>query len=219
MENSIKSVVGGITYVRHYFLPLSKALIVPFTIMLFLTLVLITSNLPKEAKTVISILQWIPLTLIAITTHKIILEGPDSVAEWGINRFGWRELKFTLCEILIVLFALPAAIFILIPYVGVFLFMLVAAYIIGRMSLVFPSIAIGERMDFKDSWIATKDHQLMMFSAVILFPLVIGAFEYFLSLVPGLSYLADFLSIFTVVLVVAALSVAYKIVIESSNVR
>jgi hypothetical protein len=90
---------------------------------------------------------------------------------------------------------------------------------LGRLSLVFPSIAIGEKMDFKDSWDATKNHKLMMFTAVVLFPMGIELFSYLLSLIPGLNYLADFFLIFTIVFVVAALSVAYKIVMESQDVR
>jgi len=74
-------------------------------------------------------------------------------------------------------------------------------------------------MDFKDSWDATKNHKLMMFTAVVIFPTALIILEYCLSLIPGLSYLGDLLSIVTAVFIVATLSVAYKIVMDSQIVR
>ena len=219
MEDSIKSIVGGITYVRHYSLPLFKALVVPVLIMSVLVLLSLIPDAPIEVISILDFLQWIPLTLIAVTTHRIIIQGPDSVPEWGINRFGLREFKFFVYQLLIMLFMLPAAVFMFIPYVGIFVFFFITLYLISRMSLVFPSIAIGETMDFKDSWKATKNHKLMMFTVVAFFPMLIVIIEILLSLIPGLNYLVGLLSIFTIILMISTLSAAYKLVMENQIVR
>lgn len=219
MENSIKAVVGGIAYVKFYFSPLCKALLIPVSAVVLLTLVGLMPSLSANGHKIIELLEWVPLTLIAITTHKIILEGPESVPSWGINRIKWREIKFFLYGLIIGLIMLPASFFLFVPYAGIFLFAFSAAYLMGRFSLVFPSIAIGGDVDLKDSWNATKNHKLMMFSAVVLFPVLIGVIEYFLVLIPGIGNVVSVFSVFTMIFIVAALSVAYKIAMGIDNAR
>ena len=217
MKNAIKSIVGGVTYVTYYFKPLSKALLVPVAVSFLLRLAHLLPDLSRETVLFIDFLHWIPCILIAITTHKIILEGPDSVNTWGINRIGLREIKFALSQIVIVLFTLPAILLLYVPEIGFFLFTFAAAYMFGRMSLVFPGIATGNQMRFLDSWDATAHHQIMMFTAAIVFPLVVYFFERLLTSIPLVNYLSVIVSTVAIVYAVAVLSFAYKIVMESNE--
>ena len=92
---------------------------------------------------------------------------------------------------------------------------------IGRVSLVFPSIAIDRKFDFADSWDATKNHKLMMFFTVVLLPVVIYIVLYIveemLIYIPGVVYILDLFSIFVMIWMIAALSFAYQIVIEGKD--
>ena len=77
------------------------------------------------------------------------------------------------------------------------------------MSLVFPSIAIDKKFDFKDSWDATKGHKLMMFVVVAVFPFTLGVFEFMLGRIQGITFVLQLISLFTTIYIVATLSVAY----------
>ena len=219
MENTIKAIVGGISYIKYYRNSLAKALLVPFILLALITSLAFLPDVGSKGVFAINLLQWIPLTLIAVTTHRIILEGPDSVPTWGINRFGAREFKFIGYQFLVAIAALPAAVFTFIPYIGIFLSLVAIAYIIGRLSLVLPSIAIDSNIGLKQSWEATKNHQTMMVVVVILSPILFGFIERFLATLPGLFWISVVISLLTTVFLIAMLSVAYKIVMEPKLAR
>ncbi|MCP3675624.1 MAG: hypothetical protein GY829_14300 [Gammaproteobacteria bacterium] len=219
MGNTFKAIAGGISYVKYYKVSLIKSLLVPFVLLAIITTLAFLPNIDSNSALAIEMLQWLPLTLIAITTHKVILEGPNSVPIWGINRFGAREFRFMGYEVLVVIVALPVLVFYFIPHLGGFLSMTAIAYIIGRLSLVFPSIAIGADVSLKESWVATKNYQLMMIVVVGLFPFLLGLLETLFASLPGMFWIGFVTSTFTTVFVVASLSVAYKIVMESQVVR
>ncbi len=219
MQNSIKAISDGLTYLKYYQVILIKALLIPFLLLIVLISLALLPNIDSKIEYAIYFLQWIPFTLIAITTHKVILEGPNAVPTWGINRFGARELKFVGYQILIVFVALPVAVLVLIPHIGIYLWVFAIMYIIGRLSLVFPSIAIGADLGFVESWSATKNHQLMMIVVVGMFPLILGFLEDFLASLPGFYWVSAVISALTIVLVIAPLSAAYKIVMEPKLAR
>lgn len=232
MKNTIKAIAGGISCVKYYHRSLLKALIVPFVVFALVTALSFVPNIDWKGLIAIRILQWIPFTLIAITTHKIILEGPNSVPTWGINRFGRREVKFAVYGILIGLIAFPAIVLTIglmvafpaivltfIPYIVIFIFIATLAYIIGRFSLVFPSIAISSNIRLKDSWVATKDNKLMMIVVVTMFPFILGILEQLLASLPGMFWIGIVTSALTIVLVTATLSMAYKIVMDNQIAR
>ncbi|MEJ2743694.1 MAG: hypothetical protein P8176_14785, partial [Gammaproteobacteria bacterium] len=102
-----------------------------------------------------------------------------------------------------------------IPHLGIFIMITAIAYIVGRLSLVFPSIAIGEDIGLKDSWEATKNYKLMMIVVVVLFPLILRLLEETLKLLPGMFWIGFLTSPLTIIFVVSSLSSAYKIVMES----
>ena len=86
-------------------------------------------------------------------------------------------------------------------------------YIVGRLCLVFPSIALGFRPSLKWSWKATKDSQFQVLFIVALFP---WAMEYALGLLQSQSsgvvewILTSLLSYLFAALGVFAVSLIYK---------
>lgn len=217
MNNSVKAVAGGVGYVIYYLGVFVKTLCVPFVLLILISSIALTPELSGEALGLARFLQWIPLTLIAITTHRIILDGPYTVPTWGINRFGLQELKFFAYQFVVAFAALPAIIFSTIPFVGILLTFVAIAYIIARLSLVFPAIAIGKPFGLKDSWRATQDHQLMMLVVVVVFPVFLGAIDMLVGMIPGMLWASIVISTLTTVFVVASLSVAYKIIMERGS--
>lgn len=217
MDDSKKVVIGGIVYTTHYFSRLSKALYIHFIYSIILISITLIPEISIYVVALVKVLLFIPTTLIAITTHKIILEGSDSIPEKGLFTFGERERRFIGYGILVVILILPTIAFAFIPKIGIFIFFILASIIISRLSLIFPAIAIEKEMGLKESWDITSSHKMMMFSAVIVFPAVIGFAEYLIGLIPVLWIVAEFLSLLTSVLVVATLSVAYKIIFDEFN--
>lgn len=218
MEDSFKPIELAFASVNANYKSLAKTILLPVTAYLAMSAVMLLEGLSTTANWILGLASLIPVTLIAITTHRIILKGPESVPTWGINRFGWREIKFTLYQYLVLIFLIPLAILIFIPFAGPILVIIVGAYMVGRMSLVFPGIAIGEELDFKDSWDATKNHKLMMFVVVAVFPFALGMIGFMLERIEGITFVLQILSIFTTIYVVAALSVAYQIVMEPESI-
>ncbi|MEJ2754539.1 MAG: hypothetical protein P8104_01560 [Gammaproteobacteria bacterium] len=215
MKNAIKAITEGVSYVGYYKTSLLKALLVPLALLALIKILGFLPNIDSNTATAIKFLKCIPLTLIAITTHKIILDGPNSVPSWGINRFGTREFKFIGNQFLVFIVALPTLVLAYIPHLGIFIMITAIAYIVGRLSLVFPSIAIGEDIGLKDSWEATKNYKLMMVVVVVLFPLILRLLEETLKLLPGMFWIGFLTSPLTIIFVVSSLSSAYKIVMES----
>ena len=122
--------------------------------------------------TLISILLIIPMvvveTKIAVTIHRVVLLGPNSVSKK--NLFKWTERETTFVFYYMILGGILYPFFYLegIPdefdWIIFVLFFLLAM----RFSLVFPAIALDQKISLKDSWRWTKNHKFLM-SLVVLF--------------------------------------------------
>lgn len=211
-----KTIAGAFGYVFEFRKSLIKALIVPIAAM-----VLIGFAHPLElgisGYIAISLLSLIMYTIIAVTTHRVILLGPSSIPEWGALKPTKRQFIFILYSIGMGLCLIPIGFLGLIPTVGSYIAFLAMAYLLGRFSLVFPAVATDQDWSFSDSWEATKKHQVLMLVVVIVFPIVMGIPEKFLSSFPYMQALVNVISSLTLVFVVAALSVAFKVIGESNN--
>jgi len=134
--------------------------------------------------------------IIAITTHRILLLGSDSVPKWGSFKFSSREISFAYNFILLVLIyfiltlililvsfllffiintiftlemQLQNAVFLLFPIV------IVSISILCGLALVFPSAATDNKLSFKQAWKLTKGYRVLCFVAIIIFPNIFGA--------------------------------------------
>ena len=216
-SNKLEPIEKGVALVTKRWREFSCALIIPVTIYLLVANFSYLVSQNTLTLVLVTFLYQLTFSIIAVTTHRMVILGPESVHKWGINTIGWREIKFLLSQYVIFIFLIPLAILFYIPIAGPLAAIIIGAYMFGRMSLVFPSIAIGKKFDFKDSWDATKAHQLMMFLAVAVFPFLLGIINTMLIQIPGIIYLLQILSVITSIWVVAALSFAYQIVMEEGN--
>ncbi len=211
-----RTILGAFGYVFEYRKQFTKALFIPIAVLVLLDVI----PIQESEITKIIILFVLPMVIymvLAITTHRIILLGPQSVPVFGIYIPRKRELLFALYSIAVVSVIMPLVFFILIPTIGYYIALIASLYIIGRLSLVFPAIATDQRWTLYDSWKATHGHQVLMIIVVTIFPFVIGFPEQLLSKIPYISVLVSILSAVTMVFVVAALSVAFQVITEESN--
>jgi len=216
MKNTFMVISTSIQYVFVLRAQLSRALAIP-SLALILIIAFDNSNNGQSLITLfLGILEFVIYSVIAVTTHRLILLGPQSVPKWGLKKVTKRELKFILYSLgLFIMLILPAQLT-LIPFGGWILATLGMCYLLGRFSLVFPAIATDKNWSFQKSWWATQPHQIMMVTIVIIFPLLISIPEVLLTRNPYTQFISQIISVITEILVIASLSMAFKAIeIES----
>lgn len=190
---------------------------------------------------VIVVISFYINIVIAVSVHRIILIKDNipllrSILPSSIELSFF--LKILLFFILTLLFAF------LISAFGMMLFMLfvdrniamilaaILAFIVvsllaSRFSMVFPAIAINEKMGFSEALNMTKNYKFLSLFMVVIFPIIISvliAFVYgliikFLSGVvsPHFELLYVFLNVFITVLTISCLSVTYSYIKEEND--
>lgn len=150
-----KIILGAFGYIFQYKRELSKALLIPFVIYVALDFSALIKPNPVEAF-LIAVLSIGIQTIFAITTHRMVLLGPTSVPKWGIYTWSKRETFFTLHIIGLGIIIIPIAFLSFIPTIGIIIAIALICWLLGRLSLVFPAIAIDQGVSFKYSWELTK---------------------------------------------------------------
>ena len=207
-----KVIIGAIDCFAEYKLALFKALLIPMLILIALDTI-VTMEIAAGYAAIISILALLLHVVITILTHRIILLGPDSIAEWGFKEWTMRATCFTLY---LIVYLVPVF-FTLVPYIGWIIVVGGWCYIASRLSLVFPAIAIDDDVSFKQSWNLTKKYKLLMFLVVVIAPALVGLSASLIGEMPfgAMPYTYVFASIYTslgVIFIVILLSVTYRLI-------
>ena len=157
-----------------------------------------------------SVLSFLLFIFISVTTHRVIIieERVSSVSR--LRAVGAKEWQFLLAFFEAGIYCLPCVVFLAIPHIGESIATVVGAYIVSRVSLMFPSIAIDAPMNARASWQATKDKQLMMFAVVFLFSVFFDGVGWVLTKIGLPVILVQLFYLITMVFLVGALSEAYK---------
>ena len=212
-----KILFGSLGYVYYYRGHLCTALAVPFLMLILLDMIdLLEPNIILILfKNILSVLIQ---TLFAIVTHRIILLGPEAVPKWGLMKWTRRETLFILHVIGIAAAVMPASLLIVItPGGGWIAVLAIYCWIVGRFSLVFPAIAVGDKVSFGTSWALTKNYQPLMFIVVMIFPLFLAIPAILISYIPFFFFLASAISTLAAIFVVATLSITYKVIIAEHD--
>ena len=213
-SNIKRAIAGAFGYVFEYKLVLGKALLIPFILLLAVSLLEMEVFHGGQA-ILLTTASAVLHAIFAITTHRVVLLGAGAVPRWGMYRLTGREVRFVLYMIGLGLLMIPVGMLSLIPLIGFVVMLLVIIYLVSRLSLVFPAIATDQPMGFGDSWQATRSHQLFMLVMVGAFPVLLSLPEILLAYVPDNGLLASITSLLTTVFVISALSMAFKIIKES----
>jgi hypothetical protein len=211
-----RTLIGAIGYVYHYRYNFIRAIILPF---IFLSIISFIE--PEEYSFrhsfLVTVIEFIIYTQIAINTHRTILIGAEAARKWGLYIPSGRDLKFILYEIALLLMLIPLGFLSLIPNFGFALTLISYIYILGRLSLVFPAIATDKSYSFSNSWYATSDYQILMIVVVGIFPTILSIPELFLIEFPYIYLAVNFISLIALIFTIAALSVAFKVINEESS--
>ena len=212
--NIKRTLLGAFAYIYQYRKPFSKALLLPVVFLVVIELMPVHES-DTGSIFLLRFLSFLIYIVLAISTHRIILLGPQSVSEWGVYMPGKREFTFFMYSIGIGLLMIPFSFLSFIPYMGFLVAGISMAYMMGRLSLILPAIATDREWSFSDSWKATRNHQVLMMVVVGLFPFIISIPELLLSYIPYSGLLVSLLSAITLILVISALSVAFQVIAEN----
>ena len=175
--------------------------------------------------------SYLVLLMVAISTHRILILGEQSIPKWGYFNFSKRERSFIgkgMVMGLIVMAIVIPVILLGSPLgklgfaIAVIIFFFVSTILISRFSLVFPAIAVDKDITLSEAWNFTKRYKLLVFITVILFPLLfslIFGFIYGIAIAflaglfnLNLFFLNSVLNIFIMVFTIAALSATYRLI-------
>ena len=223
---------------------LFQALVLPILLILLLdaAIPLYFMLYPIEQDTYSTIMMWmiqlarlIPYALFILTCHRIFLLGDASVPRFGIWRWHYREVQFlgwlltlyfiyylALSPIFFVAWSTPAptpeqnliegARIMLGPLM--FVILLLAAYVLARLSMLVPAAALEHRPTIKKVWALTRGFGIQLFVLVVLLPWI---FSLIAGLLPWISVYPVFSTIMHTVLwmimltiEVAMLSLSYR---------
>lgn len=222
LENIKNVVTNSISIIVDYRFLFIRALVIP-ALITSIGIAFMSESSSVAIVIIKHVIEWLVYTMLAITTHRIILLGPESASNWGIYIPKGREFNFIFHEILIGLCLMPLLIFGMVPGFGQFIIIAMAIYFIARWSLVFPSIATDNPLTMTESWNTTDSHQATMIFVIAIFPFVTHAYEFLAFLVDdafSISFLLimNFLSLIALIFTVAALSESYRLISNQANV-
>lgn len=223
--------------------PLATALLVPAGMIMLLELLQMPFEAKKALKSsalflVLELLKLFPFTILAVSFHRIILRGRESVPKFGITKwtkretrfFGWSLATSGLCVLVFFLCFIPIAF--LSPsvfdiygqgsggtttHILIYLAFLPAAYVLARIVLVLPATALDLRPTLSSASSLSKGDGWRL---ALLFFILPGLISYLFSrllgsVLPGsestvLPILPTLLSYAFFPLGVAILSLAYR---------
>jgi len=207
-----KIALGAFAFLIHYKDAFARKLLIPAGGCLLVDFLSRLGMNPIIALFVTLLSFWL-YVLLAVITHRIVLLGPESVAEWGISRWSGRETAFLVHALGLGLVTLIpfASMFLLgfIPFIVLFTLPL-SFWLLARLTLVLPGIAVDKEFTFQHSWEATRDFQLPMLGVVFLIPFVLGGVGLLIAQLPFTALLVSVYSIVATVYEVVVLSLAYQ---------
>ena len=113
-------------------------------------------------------------SFIAISIHRIVLLGSNSVPTWGIKRWTNREHSFFTYAIGFAVITLFFIAFSSITghWVGLLVALIIVCIFTARLSLVFPACATDQKISLKESWRLTKGKTIFMVLVMYFWPLL-----------------------------------------------
>ncbi len=178
---------------------LLRAVAAPFLLSVLLASVILVGRLQSPLVTLLFVLGFLPYALFGVAWHRVTLLGPVAgrpslVSLW--RRRHWRFLGYmvavTLISYSVIMAAITFAINVTAPgdgeifdafRGGLLLAVLILAYLVTRLSFVFPAVAVDESYGLAHSWNHTRGQSIRLLSLLTLtaLPLValLGAIGWF----------------------------------------
>lgn len=204
-----KILAGALVTVLERRAPLARALLLPGLI--YLAFEWLRMNATGNGVAAVAMgLQLMAHTIFAVTTHRILLLGDQSVPLWGLRVWGRRETLFLLQVIVVSLCMMPLLLLAALPGIGVLLAIGAGLWVVSRLSLVFPAAAIEEPLTIPEAWALSAPHQMPLLLTVSLFPALVGIPIAIAAGAIPVPFLASILGLLVTVFTITALSLSYS---------
>jgi len=215
----------------------SSKLLIPVLIYALIALIewLIESTYPK-GQVFFPLLSLFIYGLFAITCHRIVILGSNSVPSYGFKKWSMRETKFY--ARMIIIFLVLAVIGNSVGFIMIFvvpdvkgpfemeLFITwlpeimigtIVGYFFARICLLFPAIAIDEHVDYRWAWNISNGNGWRLVVVIAILPMFTSAVLSLLNVLYGeyfvvdmlLSILAWILTIIALIIEITAISLSY----------
>ena len=164
---------------------LAHAVVLPFVAFTLMNgWSVVAPDAANAALPVLLVLRLALMTLFAVTVHRLILEGANTVPAYGIGPFGLREIRYlgwSLVQGLAVAVVAIAAVplIALNQLFGMVVALIAGAWLVGRVALALPEIALERPLDVSAVWalgqgtgftLALIVVGVPMFGAVLMYP-------------------------------------------------
>lgn len=173
---------------------------------------------------ILSIALVVVYAIAAVSMHRLIVLGPDAVPRKREKILTRTEIAYILYGIVLELgatfVALAGFALVNLPFpadvICVIVGLAAAVYLVVRLSLVFPAIAIGHTYGFRAAWEITKPFQKEMLFAVIFAPVSLALIFALITFTLQMELLSYALGAIFLLFGIAALSTVYKYIWEES---
>ena len=196
--------------------PLSKALALPFSVIALIS-ILFSFELSPLSELLLIIFGGVVQAVLAVVVHRVLILGKNAVPQWGITKLSKREASFFLHAFFLSFLAIPFLPLLFIPGVGWVLCLIGTSWLMGRLSLALPGVAVEGGVFFNESWKITRGYQI----TITLTTMVAIAATYGprgLSLLgPEMAVLSIVASAIGTILAVAVLSRAYLLMVNTNG--
>lgn len=204
-----KILAGALVSVVERRVPLLRALLLPGIV--YLAFEWLRVNAGSEGVAAVAmVLQLAAHTVFAVTTHRILLLGDQSVPAWGLQVWGRRETLFLLQVLLVSFCMVPLLLFSALPGIGVLLAIAAGLWVVARLSLVFPAAAIDQPLTIPQAWQMSEPHQVPLLLTVSVFPALLGIAVALVSTAISLPFVASLLGLLLTIFTITALSLSYS---------
>lgn len=190
-------------------------------------------NITDSVVITVSILLYV---YFAVTCHRIIILGSESVPSFGLRKWSMRETRFTAWAVgmMLLIISLFYIIFSYSPYLlfltefehGDYLIYLLyilviptVIYIISRLGIIFPATAVDEMQTIKWAWQITRGNGWRLVIVFTALPLLSGSVQAILIESIDTSIMSNIilslLGYLVLVIEIAVLSLTYKEICSS----
>ena len=196
--------------------PLSKALALPFSVIILISL-LYLFELSPLSELLLIIFGGIVQAVLAVVVHRVLILGSGAVPQWGITSLSKREASFFLHAFFLSFLAIPFLPLLFIPGIGWVLCLIGASWLMGRLSLALPGVAVEGGVFFNESWKITRGYQITITLTMIAAIAAAYGPRALALLGPEMAVLSIIAAGMGTVLAVAVLSRAYLLMVDTNG--
>ena len=221
--------------------PIIRIMLVPAILILIIGMILDYHNMQEKGLFfwVMAIMQGLFFTIFAVSCHRIVLNPPENIASLKPIYWGFAETKFLFYSTGLGLVSCVAIIAATITIISInfavdfriskdwgilmgALFLIPTGYLVARLSLVLPAVAINKKLSFAESWKKSIGNGWRLFILLTAFPCMTSLV---ISQLPSgtksvfISFISWSISIFVVIVEISLLSLAYFQLIKQPETR